>query len=79
MDDTSFPTESSVLGNAYLSAADIPALQISMPEQPTLKMYQDGRVFWKDHFIEGDDEFKQAIIEFSRFITGKCPRCCNDR
>ena len=75
--ETDFPTESETLG-LLLRPTEFPSIQVNLHgDQPTLKIYQDGRVFWKDHFIDSDDEFKSAIIEFSRYIIGKCPRCQN--
>jgi hypothetical protein len=39
---------------------------------PVLEIKPNGDIKWKDRIIEGDDEFREAVIGFYKYINGGC-------
>lgn len=58
---------------------DVPAIAIYHgPDQHAFLIMNDGRVFWKNHEVIGDDEFKSAMLDLSIYIqTGMCRKCAD--
>lgn len=42
------------------------ALQFAPNNELVLRIEADGRVWWKDRYVEGDEEFKQAMMDLNK-------------
>lgn len=50
---------------------EVPALEIrSEAGNTSLKIMQNGDVEWRGTLIQGPEEFRTAVLDFSQFIVG---------
>jgi hypothetical protein len=45
-------------------------LALHSNNKPIVTIQYDGTVVWKDKVVDGDEEFRQAMIELSKYFSG---------
>ena len=51
-----------------------PCIQFSFTQGEVLRIDKDGRIFWKGCEVEGDDEFKAAMLDLHSILSNSINR-----
>lgn len=54
---------------------EVPAIEIQYGTEAAFKFMNDGRAFWKDHWLKDDAEFRTAVIELVGHIVTSGQGC----
>ena len=63
----SFVTPGMTTGSITCAPKILPShFQFSPQGNAVLRIESDGRIWWNDHYVEGDEEFKAAMMDLNK-------------